>query len=235
MEQLRTSFAELKPLVERQSQTTTVTLTEQKNNLRSAAVDQCLVVARRLSSAAKRLKLPLLLDGIETTETGMNIGTEQDQVMRMNNLVKRATDNLGQLADYGITETVLNTTKAKIAEFEAMRGQPTARRKGRAADTAAVEESMALAFELLEEDLMQLVESLEEEYPDFVRLMRLASKVRRTGKNSANSPKKQRAKQIEEMTQRNMARLKAEAALPTEEKHEPIQWKIGPTSAKITS
>ena len=114
---------------------------------------------------------------VDFSRSDVGKGRDTQVVSRCQDILAAATDSLGSLADYGVTQAKLTALKKKIDGFQAVQAKP---RQGRATSSSATKELAKLfkqVDELLNERLDALVVQFKESQPAFFNAYTTAREV----------------------------------------------------------
>ncbi len=204
-----------------QTQSSTVTLTQTKNDRRDRALRTATNLAKRLRSASLRLKQPMLTDQLLFSVSALQALTEKEQLFRLQTISDRINSNLLALKDWGMTAEMLADFRVEVEAYEGLSGSPTNRIIERSTITRSLQNEIAALLDFVRNDLQLLVETIgETRHAQFAQQTLRAMQIRLTGSSSGGQTEEKeidtRDEAVKSADLRNQERLAA--APPTVEK-----------------
>jgi hypothetical protein len=99
--------------------------------------------------------------------SGLRLGRDTEALEAARTIHSLATANLEDLADYGITQAMLDQLKKETDDYEDIINQPTANAKTRGMASRMIDEKLAEATKILTEQLDKLIELFKDSHPVF--------------------------------------------------------------------
>ena len=138
-----------------------------KENAEDALIESLVKICSALSDFARRAKDNALAEKAKVNESGLRRMRDTDLVSKATAIHATATEVLSNLADFGITQTMLTDLNAQINAFNAALGA----REGGVAERSAVRIALAELFDnadgTLKMDLDKLIELVKKDAPQF--------------------------------------------------------------------
>ncbi len=125
-------------------------------------VDAAYEVAAATRACAVASSNKELARRVDFSRSDVGKGRDTQVVSRCQDILAAATENVGSLADYGVTQAKLTALKKKIEGFQAVQAKP---RQGRATSSSATKE-LAKLFREVDELLNERLDALAVQFKD---------------------------------------------------------------------
>ncbi len=173
-----------------------MTKTSGKGNARDEAEDALVlgtvIVSSAITAYASSVGNAQLKGTVKFSETHLRYVRTSEQLNIAKVVLDLATANLAALASFGVTQTVLDDLKARIAAYDAASRQVSSGQAERVGARTAVADLFNQADEVLKEEIDPLMQFFRVSQPELYNDYRAARVIKdigvRHGKNSAAKP-----------------------------------------------